>query len=144
MSGSATTAVYRKAGVDHSDGIEISGELAAAMAEFVGVAEDELDGVIERALGTLGQALDMDLATVVVEDQECGSYRVVHQWLGPVVRDDPRFQGLKLKESHPWLQQQLEKREPFLISRLGDWPHEAKVERATCEQAGIKSVLWGR
>ena len=39
------------------DGVEISGKLAAAMAEFVGVTEDELDEVIESALGTLGQDL---------------------------------------------------------------------------------------
>ena len=121
---------------------EISGQLASALAEFVGVAADDLDRVIERSLGILGRAMDMDLATVLLYQREARSYRVDYQWLGDEMADYPGFLGLNIERPFAWLSTKLAERKPFLISSLDDWPVAAEVERQTCEEAGIRSVLW--
>ena len=80
------------------------------------------------------ETLDMDLGTVLLFDPEAGSYRVDYQWRGKAFEQDPGFLGLYVDQAFAWLQQRLEAREPFLISRSDDWPDAAKAERRTCER----------
>jgi PAS domain S-box-containing protein len=121
--------------------VDVSGVMAEAVSSFLNASSDEVDALIEQALGKIGRALDMDLATVLVYEPDSGCYRVDHQWVGLPI-PDPGFRGLRIDDAYRWLRKELEKDRPFLISQLRDWPAEATKERETCEQVGIKSVLW--
>ncbi len=116
--------------------------LAEVSAGFVKVGTENIDDAIEEALGQISDFLECDLATVLILDRERETYQVTHQWAGPGLKTDPGFRGLFIDHTYPLLSKRLAERSPFAIHSLEDWPNQAIKERQTCEQLGIKSVLW--
>jgi len=117
-------------------------QIANISSRFVNIPPERVDACIETALGDVGECLETDLATLLLFDPERKFYHVTHEWLGPLVAPDSKFKGVYVNEAYPWLACALERREPLFINSLDQWPDEATSERASCEQMGIKSVLW--
>jgi PAS domain S-box-containing protein len=111
-------------------------------SRFVNIPGKRVDSGIEDALGAIGECMDTDLGTLLLFDPERQLYHVTHEWQVTQASTGPAFKGVYVDEGFPWLARALGKREPLFIHSLDQWPEEASIERAACEQVGIKSVLW--
>jgi PAS domain S-box-containing protein len=118
--------------------------VADISSRFVRVAPEGVDDQIQIALGELAEFLKSELATILIRPPESSTWRHSHEWLSPTFRArDLGFRDIVIsKESFPWLRKKLAGQRPITISRVGDFPDEAGQERQTCEEFGIKSVLW--
>jgi transcriptional regulator with GAF, ATPase, and Fis domain len=116
--------------------------LAGLSATFINLPAGEVDSRIEEGLGKLGQALEMDLGTLLLLDPETGALRVTHEWALEVSAPGRGFRGTKVEDRFPWLAEKLQAGRPVLISQLADFPPQATSERQACEELGICSVLW--
>ena len=117
-------------------------QVAHVSSRFVNLPVDQVDSCIEEALGAIGESLATDLGTLLLFDPDRQQYHVTHEWLGTAAPTGPAFKDLYVDEGFPWLARALVKRVPLFIHSIDQWPDEASIERATCEQVGIKSVLW--
>lgn len=117
-------------------------QIADISSGFVNIPAEQVDASIEDALGKISECLDTGLSTLLLFDPDRQQYHVIHEWLGPPALAETTFKGVYVDAEFPWLARALTKREPIFIHNLDQWPDEASSERATCEQVGIKSVLW--
>jgi transcriptional regulator with GAF, ATPase, and Fis domain len=138
-----STLVRLKADAELQRRLEFEGLLAELSATFVNLSPDEVNSRIEAGLGYLGRNLAMDLGTLLQLDPDMDAFRVTHEWRGDDEQDPTEFLGMAIGEDNfPWLASQLPQGRPILISRLGDFPSAASIEREACEQIGVRSVIW--
>ena len=111
-------------------------------SRFINLPPSAVDADVERALGQIGECLDVDLGTVLQWlDPAKTTLKVTHEWDSRAV-GGPHFRGAVLSSSYPWLAARLTQSRPLVICKLDDFPPEATDERAGCEQVGIESVLF--
>jgi formate hydrogenlyase transcriptional activator len=113
--------------------------LAAELATtFVDVPAEAVDDHIEAALGRVATALDLDRGAVAqwVDRQ----FQVTHQWVRGRL---PRLPTALVPDAAlPWLAERLfRQQQPLVLSRLGDLPPEASIDRAFAERVGAKASV---
>jgi hypothetical protein len=143
VGGAFFNALYRRrAEADAERLLRFEEVVAAAASSFVHVSPERVDEEIEESLGRICECVDADLSTLHLwNDPEKSTLTVSHEWSADFI-DGPHFRGTTLSEEYPWLAAQLNEATPLFISNLDDFPPEAANERATCERAGIQSIVW--
>jgi transcriptional regulator with GAF, ATPase, and Fis domain len=110
-------------------------------ARFVNRPASRIDAEVEVALGRLAEHLDVDVITLTQwTDSSRTSWIVSHEW-GSDATGEPHFRGTVIAAEFAWLSNRLKEPRPLVISSLDDFPPQAAVERAMCEQIGIESML---
>jgi transcriptional regulator with GAF, ATPase, and Fis domain len=107
---------------------------------FVNLTPEKVDDQIETGLAKAGQALNVDLVTLLQPSGEVDSV-VTHEWATDVFKA-AQFKGTRVVQAFPWLAVRLRQNQTIAISELSDFPAEAKSEVAAMESAGLESVLW--
>ena len=107
---------------------------------FVNLTPENVDDQIETALATSGQALNVDIVTLL-QPLDNGDFEVTHEWAA-ARWDREVFKGVPVAQQFPWLAERLTQNETILVSALSDFPAEATEERAASEQAGLESIIF--
>jgi PAS domain S-box-containing protein len=112
--------------------------LSELSATFVALPADEVGRQIERALGQIAVALDLDRATLGALLEGERGVRVAHAWSRPGVAPLPASLGAR---EFPWIEWHLRRRHPVSFSRLEELPEEAEVDRRTFLALGTRSLV---
>ena len=108
---------------------------------FIKAPATDLDTVIERALGVVGQFLDVDRCFVLQLDEENESIRGSHQWSAADAEPETgAFPEISMDRLSWWMKR-LRAYEPVALSSLDDLPDAAAGERTILKQRGLQSVV---
>ena len=113
--------------------------LADLSAAFIRVSIEEIDAEIERWLGLVVLAMNVDRSTVVQVDPTDGVIYTTHQWAREGLDAPERGQRTNDTASYPWLAGKVFAGEVVVIARLKDMPPEASKDRASFARDGNKS-----
>ena len=111
------------------------------LARFANSSGNDINLVIEDALGEVARFIGGDHAYVLLETQSDPSWITSHQWRngGPTTNSHPFMNstgGLP-----PWSKQKIRSGEVICISTIDDLPVEAIEERQNILEEGARSVL---
>jgi PAS domain S-box-containing protein len=115
--------------------------LSDVSARFVNIPPDRVDSEIEHSLRQTLEFFRVDRCGLLQILRSKNSFQITHV----ASSDDtpPVPVGVELPRSlYPWAYEKLaEKHEVMSVSRLDDLPAEAKVDRQTCIEVGIRSYV---
>ncbi len=136
-------ALYRRRAEVEVDQLRRFERVAIEVASrFVHLPPERVDEEIEEALGGICECVGADLGIFLKwNDPKKSTMTVSHEWDTDSI-DGPYFRGAVLSDAYPWLAARLREANPLLVSSLDDLPPEAVFVRATCEQVGIRSMVW--
>lgn len=121
--------------------IEFERRLSEASAAMIRAGHDQLDRIIEQALGSIGGLLGVDRAYVFEFDHAAATQSNTHEWVAEGISAEARnLQDLPL-DTFPWLMQALRGDRAVQVDRVSEMPPEAQSERAEFEREGIVSLL---
>jgi formate hydrogenlyase transcriptional activator len=115
--------------------------LSDLSARFVNIPPDRVDSEIEDGLRQILEIFQVDRCMLLRLLLDKASWQITHIASSGDVPTHPA--GVDLPRSlYPWAYEKLaEKHEVMSVSRLDDLPAEAKVDRQTCIEVGIRSYV---
>jgi PAS domain S-box-containing protein len=121
--------------------LQFEGLLSGLSARFVNIPPDRVDSEIEDGLRQILEFFQVDRCLLFRTLPDKASWQITHTASSGNVPTSPA--GVELPRSlYPWAYEKLsEKHEVMSISRLDDLPAEAKVDRQTCIEMGIRSYV---
>src|SRR5262249_36144819 len=129
-----------RAEADHAlrRAVEFDQRVAGLATSLIRVPADGIDAQIVETLGTVGELLGADRASVIV--RHASAVRTLtcsHQW----VRTGASGPPLSFPEdAFPWLVARvMGARDLVILGRLDELPHDAGRDRASLEQFGVAS-----
>jgi len=123
------------------DRLQFEGLLSDISARFVSIPPDRVDSEIEGSLKQLLGFFQVDRCGLLRLWPHKASWQFTHTASSGNIPTRPA--GVVLSKSiYPWAYEKLaEKHEVMSISKLDDLPAEAKVDRQTCIEMGIRSYV---
>jgi len=117
------------------------GEVVTSVSLSLAAAgDDQLDAVIDSALGAIARHEGADRAYINLYDGD-GTFSASHEWVAPgVLAQRDSIVGFALA-SFPWSVQKAVNGDIWHCPDLADLPPEAEAERRTFAAFGVKSVL---
>jgi transcriptional regulator with GAF, ATPase, and Fis domain len=119
-------------------------KLMAKISHWLVIAEPhELDARITASLAAMGRFLRVDIAALMQRKQSDEPWSHTHEWTTPDwPGPPPSFKDVNVEAEYPWLFRQLAALQPVAIDDTALFPDEAVNEKRTCDELGIRSVLW--
>jgi PAS domain S-box-containing protein len=118
--------------------LEFETLLAEMSALFVSLEANEVDREIGQGLKRLGKFLGIDRGILWRFSENQTEVLSTHFWIAPEI--EPKAPS-PIREQFPWIRSQLLQGKSVAISRPGDIPEEAQIDRDNLLAAGIKSAL---
>jgi PAS domain S-box-containing protein len=112
--------------------------LSELSATFAALPATEVGWQIERELGRIAMALDLDRATLAELLEGEHGVRVAHAWSRPGVPLLPAALGTR---DFPWMEWRLRQGHPVSFSRLDELPAEAEADRRSFLALGTRSFV---
>jgi len=121
-------------GAELQERLRFERAIAEVSAMMVGIADDDLEEVIARALAIIGELQELDQITVHLLDPESTTTDAAAQWRaeGAVTGDWESVRDLVTR--YPWSAEQLYAGRPVVVPAVGELPPEAAKERADAEE----------
>ena len=114
--------------------------LADVSSRFVNLPHDGIDRAIEKALQEIAVFFDADRCALLGVRPDPRFVRVTHAWCAEGIEHLP--EEMDFKALFPWsLERLIGQGQPVLFQRLADLPPEAKQDRQSWVEAGIRSCL---
>ena len=107
---------------------------------FVRTPNGEIDAEIGRALAAFGRFLEADAVTLWLSSEDGTRLAPTTRWRVEGLRA-PDLQPIQAEE-YAWSLERMRRHEVVHVPRVAELPPDAAVERAACEAAGVKSVLF--
>ena len=112
--------------------------LAELSAHFVTIEAHEVDREIDLGIERLVEFLGVDRGRLWQFSEYQEEFVPTHSWAAPGLAPKPPSPE---REQFPWIRSQLLQGKSVAISRPGDIPEEAQIDRDNLLAAGIKSAL---
>jgi len=112
-------------------------------AEFIALPPSEIDAAIERALGTIGESLDVDRGWFLQTDRARRGLEYTHEWCAEGIRPERRDKEMAYfpADRFPWYWKRLISGIPVVICSPDDYPAEASAERRFEFERGVQSFV---
>lgn len=110
--------------------------------QFLTLSAEEMDGGLDAALQTLGEATDLDRISFywLKPDEHLLERR--YGWQRPELGTSAPSSNLAVSEKdYPWIHAHLRSQQPIRIRRLDELPEAAAAERGHCQELGIRSLV---
>ena len=118
--------------------LEFETFLAELSANFVTLEAHEVDREIDLGIERLVKFLGVDRGRLWQFSEYQEEFVPTHYWAAPGLAPNPPSPE---REQFPWIRSQLLQGKSVAISRSGDIPEEAQIDRDNLLAAGIKSAL---
>ena len=118
--------------------LEFETFLAELSAHFVTIEAHEVDREIDLGIERLVKFLGVDRGRLWQFSEYQEEFVPTHYWAAPGLAPNPPSPE---REQFPWIRSQLLQGKSVAISRPGDIPEEAQIDRDNLLAAGIKSAL---
>ena len=105
-------------------------------SSFVDVDCSKVDDQIEGALKKIVKALDIERSTLGQYTEEKNEIVITHSWASEGIEKVPLF--IITGESYPWATNKLLNKHIFIISKEGDIPEEANMDKETFKNINHK------
>ncbi|WP_330968686.1 putative bifunctional diguanylate cyclase/phosphodiesterase [Lysobacter sp. A3-1-A15] len=115
--------------------------IAALSTELIHSPDEQLDALIEQALGQIGQLFDVDRAYVFRFNGARTAQSNTHEWVASdVSREAAHLQDVPI-DHFPWLLAQLRAGSEVHVPVVAELGDEARTEREEFEREGIRSLV---
>lgn len=104
---------------------------------FIGVAAEDIDAELNRALQCVGEFLGVDRCAIYAFSPDVARLARTHCHVVEGVEPDPEV----ISPDFPWMLRMFASGEPLVVTRVRDLPGGAAQERDYLERQGIRSVL---
>jgi PAS domain S-box-containing protein len=112
--------------------------LSDLSAAFVNLPVERIDEEIQRGMGRIATAMDIDRGTVLQFCDDGVGVNVTHAWAAEGLKHAPMG---PLKGASTWVLEHVRQGEITAISRTASLPGRSDEEKAYCRREGIKSVV---
>lgn len=116
-------------------------ELASdVVLRLVGAPDDELDEVVDAALGEIATACGAERGYITFYDPVRDTFDISHEWTEGVVPHRPAIQNVEL-DQFPWSVGYAARQEVLVVDDIDDLPPEADAERASFGAFGVRGII---
>jgi signal transduction histidine kinase len=130
------TAVVRNPEVENFEKL-----LSDLSATFVRVSVRDIDSEIERCLGRIVLAMDVDRSTIVQLDPADGGLYTSHQWAREGIDTPDRGVRTNVAEAIPWISRKIRAGQLVVLPSVEELPPEAAKDLAVARLEGVRSQL---
>ena len=133
------TAVARKhAHDDLQRAMDFERLLADISAALIREPPRDVEVAVRKALGTIGEFLNVDLAALWNLEIPTGRFHVIHSWVaGAAASWSASPSTIEL----PWLVERISRDEVVCCSAIGELPMEADADKRSLEKIGARALL---
>jgi signal transduction histidine kinase len=117
---------------------KLLGDLSAA---FIRVSVEEIDREIERCLGRIVLAMDVDRSTILQIDPADGGLYTTHQWAREGIDTPDRGVRTNAAEAIPWITAKIRAGQLVVLRSVEELPPEASKDLAGARHEGVKSHI---
>jgi len=115
--------------------------ITSISTKFINLAPNEIDSGINNALKEIGQFAGMDRCYVMLISGKEAGIKDVYEWCADGIEPTlERLQGTSANE-FPWWMEKMCRIENIVSSKILDLPQEARVEKETLLDCGVKSIV---
>jgi len=115
--------------------------ITSISTRFINLAPNEIDSGINNALKEIGQFAGMDRCYVMLISGKEAGIKDVYEWCADGIEPTlERLQGTSANE-FPWWMEKMCRIENIVSSKILDLPQEARVEKETLLDCGVKSIV---
>lgn len=115
--------------------------IARMSSDFVGLAPEQTDAAINRALETIGTFAGTDRSYVFLFRDDLRRAGNTHEWCAAgVAPQKERLQDIPAAALSWWMER-LQTGKPIVIPSVADLPPEAAAERAFLEAQDVRSLI---
>jgi len=115
--------------------------LSDLSATFVRVSVQDIDAEIERCLGRIVLAMDVDRSTILQIDPADGGLYATHQWAREGIGTPDRGVRTNAAEAIPWISGQIRAGQLVVLPSVEELPPQASKDLALAHHEGVKSHL---
>jgi PAS domain S-box-containing protein len=113
--------------------------LSDISARFISTSFDQVDSDIDNALRQLMEFFQVDLCVLMEVQEDRAFVRISHAVYGEGIEPIPG--NINIAELYPWTYRKLMIGNPIIISRVEDYPEEARIDRQSYAAMGTASRL---
>ncbi len=121
-----------------ADRLQFETLLAELSAKFINLPTNQVDQEIEQSLQRLAEFLGIDQGRIWRLSPDRKTFFPSHSWAAAGVERSPL---MTLNQEFPWSLQKLLQGHPIAFSSPAELPQEAKADRQSFDNHGIKSAL---
>jgi PAS domain S-box-containing protein len=121
--------------------LELERIIVDVSTNFIKTPGSALDGVIERALGVVGDFIGVDRSYVFTLDEEAETISNTHEWCAPSISSEKENLQDIPADQLPWWMDRMRRHQPLTLSSLDELPPEASTEREVLEAQSIQSLI---